>query len=144
VRVRARARLTSGARGVSGRGGGRTDRVGPAPEDWGTDKRAKGVGHACAKRYPRSRPFDLNWTEGTRPGGMSSPGRAINIGRGKSDREVRAVRAVRSRSDGGNQTGKDERSGPCDQDRTREIGLGRMSGPGRAIKIGRGKSDREG
>jgi hypothetical protein len=45
-------------------------------------------------------------------------GRAIKIGRGKSDREGWAVRAVRSISDRGNQTGKDERSGPCDQDRT--------------------------
>jgi hypothetical protein len=51
---------------------------------------------------------------------------------------------VRSRSDGGNQTGKDERSGPCDQDRTGEIRSGSMSGPGHVIKIRRGKSDREG
>jgi hypothetical protein len=35
----------------------------------------------------RSEPFDLNQTEGTRPGGMSGPGRAIKIGRGKSDQE---------------------------------------------------------
>jgi hypothetical protein len=27
-----------------------------------------GQGRACAKRYPRSKPFDLNHTEGTRPG----------------------------------------------------------------------------
>jgi hypothetical protein len=52
------------------------------------------------------------------------------------------VRAVRSRSDGGNQTRKDERlrvaltSGPGHQARVRETV---SRGPGRAIKIGRGK-----
>jgi hypothetical protein len=64
-----RARLTNGARGVSGRGGGRTDRAGSALEDLGADRRARASGHACAKRYPWSEPFDLNRTEGTRPGG---------------------------------------------------------------------------
>jgi hypothetical protein len=62
------ARPTSEARGVSGRGGGRTDRAGPAPEDLGTDRRARALGHACAKHYPWSEPFDLNRTEGIRPG----------------------------------------------------------------------------
>jgi hypothetical protein len=28
----------------------------------------QGVKRACAKRYPRSGPFDLNRTEGIRPG----------------------------------------------------------------------------
>jgi hypothetical protein len=49
--VRGRA-LTGGPGGVSDRGGERTDRSGPAPGDTGTDKWARGVGHACAKRYP--------------------------------------------------------------------------------------------
>jgi hypothetical protein len=62
------ARLTRGARGVSGRGGGRTDQAGPALEDLGADRRARASGHACAKRYPWSESFDLNRTEGTRPG----------------------------------------------------------------------------
>jgi hypothetical protein len=43
--------------------------VGPAPEDLGADRRARASGLACAKCYPRSEPFDLNRTEGTRPGG---------------------------------------------------------------------------
>jgi hypothetical protein len=43
--------------------------VGSAPEDLGTDRRARASGHACAKRYPWSEPFDRNRTEGTRPGG---------------------------------------------------------------------------
>ena len=35
----------------------------------GEDQRqAKGVGHACTMRYPRSRSFDLNRSEGIRPG----------------------------------------------------------------------------
>jgi hypothetical protein len=60
--------LTSGARGVSGRGGGRTDRAGPAPEDLGADRRAKGIGHVRAKRYPQSGPCDQDRTEGISPG----------------------------------------------------------------------------
>jgi hypothetical protein len=67
--------LTSGARGVSDRGGGRTDRVGPAPEDLGANKQARASGHACAKRYPQSRPFDLNRMEGTRPRALNGCGR---------------------------------------------------------------------
>jgi hypothetical protein len=55
------------------------------------------------------------------------------------------VRAVRSRLDGENQTGKDERlrvvltGGPGRQACVREAV---SRGPGRAIKIGWGKSDR--
>jgi hypothetical protein len=33
--------LTGGARGISDRGGGRTDRVGPAPRDTGADRRSR-------------------------------------------------------------------------------------------------------
>jgi hypothetical protein len=62
------ARLTNGARGVSGRGGGRTDRAGPAPEDLGADRRARASGHACAKLYPWFGPCDQDRTEGIRPG----------------------------------------------------------------------------
>jgi hypothetical protein len=72
------ARLTSGARGVSGRGGGCTDRAGPALEDLGADKRARASGHACVKRYPQSGPFDLNQTEGTRPRGLNGYGRCCS------------------------------------------------------------------
>jgi hypothetical protein len=32
----------------------------------------QGVKRACAKRYPRSRPCDLNRTEGIRPGGRQT------------------------------------------------------------------------
>jgi hypothetical protein len=56
------------ARGVSGRGGGRTDRADPALEDLGADRRARASGHVCTKRYSWSEPFDLNRTEGIRPG----------------------------------------------------------------------------
>jgi hypothetical protein len=52
------------SRGVSGRGGGRTDRAVPALEDLGADRRARALGHACVKRYPWSEPFDLNQMEG--------------------------------------------------------------------------------
>jgi hypothetical protein len=48
--------------------GEHTDRAGPTPGDLGTDRRARGAGRACAKRYPRSGPCDQNWTEGIRPG----------------------------------------------------------------------------
>jgi hypothetical protein len=58
LRPRARAAggrvLTGGPGSVSDRGGGRNDRAGPAPGDTGTDRRARGAGRACAKRYPRS------------------------------------------------------------------------------------------
>jgi hypothetical protein len=63
--------LTSGP-GTSATEGGCTDRAGPAPGDAGADRRARGAGRACAKRYP-------------------------------------AIWAVRSRSDGGDQTGGAER-----------------------------------
>ncbi len=36
--------------------------------DGGDQRQAKGAGHACVKRYSRSGPFDLNRTEGIRPG----------------------------------------------------------------------------
>jgi hypothetical protein len=52
--------LTGGPGSVSDRGGGRTDRAGPAPGD-------TGAGRACAKRYPRSRPWDQDRTGEIRP-----------------------------------------------------------------------------
>jgi hypothetical protein len=41
--------------------------VGPAPGGLGADRRAKGAGRACAKRYPWSRPYDQDRSEGIRP-----------------------------------------------------------------------------
>jgi hypothetical protein len=43
--------LIGGPGDVSDRGGGRTDRAGPTPGDTGADRRARGAGRACAKRY---------------------------------------------------------------------------------------------
>jgi hypothetical protein len=60
--------LTGGPGDVSDRWGGRTGRADPAPGDLGTDRRAKGAGRACAKRYPRSGSCDQDQTEGIRPG----------------------------------------------------------------------------
>jgi hypothetical protein len=51
-----------------GKGGGCTDRAGPAPGDMGADRWAKGAGRACAKRYPRSGPCDQDGTKGIRSG----------------------------------------------------------------------------
>jgi hypothetical protein len=62
--------LIGGPEGVSDRGGGRTDRAGPALGNTGADRRATGAGRACTKRYPRSRPCDQDRTEGIRPGGV--------------------------------------------------------------------------
>jgi hypothetical protein len=56
--------LTGGLGGVSDRGGGRTDRAGPAPGDTGADRRARDAGCACAKRYPRSGSCDHDRTGG--------------------------------------------------------------------------------
>jgi hypothetical protein len=66
------------------------------PGDLGADRRAKGAGRACVKRYPRSGPFDQDQTEGIRGrpraqgararSGTRGPGRAIRIGRRGSDR----------------------------------------------------------
>jgi hypothetical protein len=71
-----RRALTGGPGGVNDRGGGRTDRVGPAPGNTGADRRARGAGRACAKRYPRYGPCDQNRTEGIRPGGRTAVGSA--------------------------------------------------------------------
>jgi hypothetical protein len=95
---------------VSDRGGERADRAGPAPEDWGADRRLQG---SEGVRTVRSR------LDGGGP---------------------RGVRAVRSRSDGGNQIGNDERlrmaltGGLGHQARVREAV---SRGPGRSILIGR-------
>jgi hypothetical protein len=67
--------LTGGPGGVSDRGGGCTDRASPAPGNMGADRRARGAGRACAKRYPRSGPCDQDRTEGIRPMGVNSCGR---------------------------------------------------------------------
>jgi hypothetical protein len=69
TRARGRASTNKRARGVSDRGGGRIDRAGPALEDLGANRRTRVSGHACAKRYPLSEPFNLNRTEGIRLGG---------------------------------------------------------------------------
>jgi hypothetical protein len=42
-------------------------RVVRSGSDRGDHRQAKGAGRACAKWYSRSRPFDLNRTEGIRP-----------------------------------------------------------------------------
>jgi hypothetical protein len=55
-----------------------------------------------------------------RQGGSGADRRARVPGRACAKRYP-VVRAMRSRSDRENQTGKDERSGPCDQDRTEGI-----------------------
>jgi hypothetical protein len=59
--------LTGGPGGVSDRGGGRTDRAGPALENMGADRRARGAGRACAKRYPQSGPCDQDRTREIKP-----------------------------------------------------------------------------
>jgi hypothetical protein len=93
--VRASERALIGVPGSSSyRGEEHADRAGPAPGGLGADRRArasgaraqsgtavqavrsgsdggdqrhaKGAGHACAKRYPRSGPCDQDWTEGIR------------------------------------------------------------------------------
>jgi hypothetical protein len=67
--------LTGGPGSVSDRGGERADRAGPGPGDTGADRRARGVRHACAKRYPLSGSCDEDWTEGIIPGGTDGYGR---------------------------------------------------------------------
>jgi hypothetical protein len=74
--------------GVSDRGGGCTDRAGPAPEGMDADKRA--MASARAERYPgvrtvRSR-SDEGWSEGVRVVRSRSDG-------GKSDRGNRHARS---------------------------------------------------
>jgi hypothetical protein len=49
-------------------GGGCTDQAGPALGNTGADRRARGTGRACAKRYLRSGSCDQDRTEGIRPG----------------------------------------------------------------------------
>jgi hypothetical protein len=66
--------LTDKPGDVSDRGGERTNRAGPASGDTGADRRARGAGLACAKRYPRSGPCDQDQTEGIRPGRMNGCG----------------------------------------------------------------------
>jgi hypothetical protein len=60
--------LTSEPGDVGDKGGGRTDRAGPAPENTGSDRRVRGAGHACVKWYPRSGSCDQDRTGEIRPG----------------------------------------------------------------------------
>jgi hypothetical protein len=95
----AQAWLISGTRGVNGRGGGRTDRAGPALEDLGADRWARASGHACVKRYPWSKPFDLNRTKGIRPGGNRRLRAASLLSAAVRSSELRLARSrVASRS----------------------------------------------
>jgi hypothetical protein len=48
----AKGARAGGRGGVSDRGGGHTDRAGPALGDTGADRRARGAGRVRAKRYP--------------------------------------------------------------------------------------------
>jgi hypothetical protein len=111
--------------------------VGPAPGGLGADRQAKGAGRACAKRYPRSGPFDLNRTKGIRPG-KGRPRATLTGGPGHEARvreAVPAVRAMRSVSDGGDQTGEGTAAGGADR-QARASGARARSGtrgPGRAI-----------
>jgi hypothetical protein len=59
--------LIGGPGGVSDRGGGCIDRAGPTLGNTDADRRARGVGHTCVKRYPRSGSWDRDRTEGIRP-----------------------------------------------------------------------------
>jgi hypothetical protein len=47
--------------------------------DEGDQRQVKGAGRACAKRYPRSGPCDLNWMEGIRPRGRTAAGGAVPL-----------------------------------------------------------------
>jgi hypothetical protein len=66
--VRGRASTDKRARGVSGRGGERTDRAGSAPGDLGTDRRARASGVRARSGISRSGPCDEDRTEGIKPG----------------------------------------------------------------------------
>jgi hypothetical protein len=74
ARAHGRASTDKQARGVSGRGGGRTNRAGPAPE---------GKQMATGVRGGPSRSIKIRWREWSEGG----PSRSIKIGRGKSDQE---------------------------------------------------------
>jgi hypothetical protein len=100
--------------------------VSATEEESALTERAQHQGGERVARGPRgSEPFDQDRTEGVQGGPRGSKG----------------IQAVRSRSDGGNQTEKDERlwvaltGGLGCQARVREVV---SRGPGRAIKIGRG------
>jgi hypothetical protein len=115
--VRGQASTNKRARGISGRGGGRTDRAGPAPEDMGTDRRAKASGRAGAKRYPgvwavRSRSDGGRGSRGSEPCDQDRTG-GNQTGETDVREAVPAVRAVRSESDGGDQTGEIDGCGQC-------------------------------
>jgi hypothetical protein len=74
-----RRALTGGPGDVSGRGGGRTDRVGPALGNVGADRWARSARHACAKRYPRSGLCDQDRTGGSDRGGQTAAGSAAHL-----------------------------------------------------------------
>jgi hypothetical protein len=88
--------LTGRPGSVSDRGEERIDRVGPEPEGLGADRRARELGRACVKRYPRSGSCDQDRREGIRGRprahrararrGTRGLGRAIRIGRSGLDR----------------------------------------------------------
>jgi hypothetical protein len=92
VRAGERA-LTGGPGGVSDRGGGRTDRAGLALGNMGADRRARGAGRACAKRYPRSRPCDQDRMEEIRPREGERLRAALLISAAVRSPELRQTRA---------------------------------------------------
>jgi hypothetical protein len=69
----------------------------------GDQRQAKGVGHACAKRYPRSGPCDQDRTEGIRPGGLNGCGRSWA-------QRKRVPRRTRWRGKGHESTGREGRT----------------------------------
>jgi hypothetical protein len=78
--------LTGGPGGVIDRGGGRTDRAGPAPGN-------AGVGRACVKRYPRSGPCDQDRMRGDQTGGNEQLRAALLLSAAVKSPELRQTRA---------------------------------------------------
>jgi hypothetical protein len=91
--VRGRASSVRRARGISNRGGERTDRAGLAPGNTGVDRRARGVGRACAKWYPRSGSCDQDRMEGIRPGRDERLRAALLLSTAVRSPELRQARA---------------------------------------------------
>jgi hypothetical protein len=63
--------LTGGPGGVSDRGGGRTDRLGPAPGGTGADRRARGQGARARSGIPQSGPCDRDQMGDIKSGGVN-------------------------------------------------------------------------
>jgi hypothetical protein len=91
--ARGRASTDKQAKGVSGRGGGRTNRAGLELGDLGADRRARASGARARSSIPRSESCDEDRTEGIRPGRGKRLRAALFLSEAVKSPELKLARA---------------------------------------------------